>query len=162
MLPRFIPTRAGNTSTMTSAPMRSWVHPHSRGEHNSTDPPWSVLPGSSPLARGTLQIYAIDIDVDRFIPTRAGNTTPMAPATIASAVHPHSRGEHMNLLSLRSVNGGSSPLARGTPMARLPGRPPARFIPTRAGNTMADKFNQSKIAVHPHSRGEHGQSAGRY
>ncbi len=52
---RFIPARAGNTSTSEKNALWKPVHPRSRGEH----PPKPKWPrsrgGSSPLARGTLR-----------------------------------------------------------------------------------------------------------
>ncbi len=93
--------------------------------------------GSSPLARGTLDILGYLPFQFRFIPTRAGNTSPCMPVRSAEAVHPHSRGEHgSSSLNIRSCS-GSSPLARGT----------------RVENTCRCDGG----SVHPHSRGEHDE-----
>ena len=73
----------------------------------------------------------------------------------AIAVHPRSRGEHGVALMARTPAGGSSPLARGTPLAELAGPAPLRFIPARAGNTRRRSPMSMRKSVHPRSRGEH-------
>ena len=49
-----IPARAGNTYPRGVYAVLCWAHPRSRGEHLSTSVSATVRPGSSPLARGTL------------------------------------------------------------------------------------------------------------
>ena len=153
---RFIPARAGNTSSLLGMRIRSSVHPRSRGEHcpcRSTRPRSS---GSSPLARGTRAPRPLRPDDVRFIPARAGNTRSAMPAPMPRAVHPRSRGEHLSAAQYALGRVGSSPLARGT---RAPAAVPARdhrFIPARAGNTGAARVLRSRRPVHPRSRGEHG------
>ena len=71
---RFIPTRAGNTSTGWRWRRRPAVHPHTRGEHHVSMWQSTAPAGSSPHARGTHSIERDYADVYRFIPTRAGNT----------------------------------------------------------------------------------------
>ena len=173
---RFIPTRAGNTRNAVKLVPKIPVHPHSRGEH--VESPLAspadrrFIPtragntygrdllsasgcGSSPLARGTRRELRFHIVELRFIPTRAGNTRREDGPAVHHAVHPHSRGEHLEGLSVTDVPVGSSPLARGThsPLPRAVLR--HRFIPTRAGNTRAMRRSAWKTPVHPHSRGEH-------
>ena len=50
---------------------------------------------------------------------------------------------------------GSSPLARGTPLAAAGRRDADRFIPARAGNTPHSARARRRRPVHPRSRGEH-------
>jgi len=71
---RFIPTRAGNTTSWRWICRRSPVHPHSRGEYSMSRPVTSARVGSSPLARGIRRPPARAQPPVRFIPTRAGNT----------------------------------------------------------------------------------------
>ena len=136
--------------------MRPAVHPRSRGEHGSDFLGPIATAGSSPLARGTLH-HPLRHDLDhRFIPARAGNTSPKRPRRRSRAVHPRSRGEHVSISASFRSAAGSSPLARGTPERRAnPGRG-IRFIPARAGNTVASMSTASWRSVHPRSRGEHG------
>ena len=161
---RFIPARAGNTSR--AARGCAAVHPRSRGEHERAAVIGSMQRGSSPLARGTPPGPAPE--------ARDAGSSPLARGTRASAgltgppraVHPRSRGEHIDLpragQRFRLARGtlvdvaGSSPLARGTRAMRPglvavhprsrgehPSMRSRRFI--RAGDP----------AVHPRSRGEH-------
>ena len=91
------------------------VDPRSRGEHCKR--PWKVWSGM------------------RLIPARAGNTRSHLPCGSLTAVHPRSRGEHGFDCLVMSWEGGSSPLARGTPTHREYSFCRHRFIPARAGNT---------------------------
>ena len=94
--PRFIPARAGNTARTTGAACRSAVHPRSRGEHIWTHVAVPKHGGSSPLARGTRQGRLARPADQRFIPARAGNTDDGIGALPGIAVHPRSRGEHLD------------------------------------------------------------------
>ena len=142
------------------------VHPRSRGEH----PKNPVVPvariGSSPLARGTLKAGLVKLNVDRFIPARAGNTIKNSFSLPASSVHPRSRGEHTVFCEGAKISVGSSPLARGTPETANTDGSLFRFIPARAGNTNIDGHLLTCTPVHPRSRGEHVQTelalCGRY
>ncbi len=71
---RFIPTHVENTWTPCSCRWRSWVHPHSRGEHIKAKLAADQLDGSSPLAWGTHGLRVARRRQRRFIPTRVGNT----------------------------------------------------------------------------------------
>ena len=118
--PRFIPARAGNTSSEHSSTWRFTVHPRSRGEHDDRIVSSVLRPGSSPLARGTPPPSTPPRGASRFIPARAGNTPSFPARSTPSSVHPRSRGEHSPSPLTTSIGAGSSPLARGTP--RLPER----------------------------------------
>ena len=152
---RFIPTRAGNTSSGRRPSSSAPVHPHSRGEHIAILISNLRHTGSSPLARGTQAPTLSMACRQRFIPTRAGNTQGDRIEYRTWAVHPHSRGEHGRPPRRARPIGGSSPLARGTPRSRSPWRRSGRFIPTRAGNTNCTAIYGAGTSVHPHSRGEH-------
>ena len=112
---RFIPAGAGNTQQSDVFRLPSLVHPRWRGEHVGSDDYTKQKHGSSPLARGTLDMDEQTIADTRFIPAGAGNTVE----------------DRIKCWS----DYGSSPLARGT--LRLGSRRPSRqrFIPAGAGNT---------------------------
>ena len=152
---RFIPARAGNTSSFLGLTGAIPVHPRSRGEHSRFGDIPRLPAGSSPLARGTLSRFVESRGSHRFIPARAGNTSSFLGLTGAIPVHPRSRGEHDYVNGTGDLDVGSSPLARGTPRHR--GRRDAlhRFIPARAGNTDAATAAGITSTVHPRSRGEH-------
>ncbi len=111
---RFIPTRVGNTRPATGCRQTRTVHPHSHGEHAIYPGRRREKCGSSPLAWGTPQCDLIENNRSRFIPTRMGNTSARAGATVVCLVHPHSHGEHAAQVGLGAAAGGSSPLAWGT------------------------------------------------
>ena len=75
--------------------------------------------------------------VHRFIPARAGNTRAATRSPGPRTVHPRSRGEHWEAPAMGVEVAGSSPLARGTPLPDHPAGVILRFIPARAGNTLA-------------------------
>ena len=159
---RFIPTRAGNTSPWTGMISFVSVHPHSRGEHDQASNFAVYVNGSSPLARGTRTRPRTTPGSCRFIPTRAGNTSPRPPYPARAPVHPHSRGEHRTPSSTRPSRIGSSPLARGTLAISPPDISGRRFIPTRAGNTQkAQGERMERDGSSPLARGTRMQSVTR-
>ena len=152
---RFIPARAGNTSSGTWLRRGPPVHPRSRGEHSQDDYQTQWSNGSSPLARGTPLRPRPVLPCSRFIPARAGNTPALWGSFWRSAVHPRSRGEHPWRPWTSGLYAGSSPLARGTPTASFHRCGRLRFIPARAGNTRTMRNGPTRKSVHPRSRGEH-------
>ena len=111
--------------------------------------------GSSPRGRGTRRTLSYPVDCARFIPARAGNTTPKGRRRSFTPVHPRAGGEHEDGASKRISQCGSSPRGRGTPDLSLSGIFPFRFIPARAGNTRSCRVSAPPGAVHPRAGGEH-------
>ena len=95
---RLIPARAGNTSRNAHGTRAGSAHPRSRGEHFASLLEHAAVPGSSPLARGTLRLSARTRGRPRLIPARAGNTCALWLHRNAIAAHPRSRGEHALIL----------------------------------------------------------------
>ena len=91
---RLIPARAGNTSREYSTFSFVPAHPRSRGEHVLTIRQLLPAPGSSPLARGTLDGVEGEQVAARLIPARAGNTRFRGSYPLSRPAHPRSRGEH--------------------------------------------------------------------
>ena len=114
--------------------------------------------GSSPLARGTPRGAHPQSRSGRFIPARAGNTTPPRRRSRCLSVHPRSRGEHHAMRDVGTYLDGSSPLARGTLRECGAHGQGQRFIPARAGNTGEAGAAPTPPSVHPRSRGEHSCS----
>ena len=71
---RFIPASAGNTSRDGTPSGTLAVHPRERGEHGVGSVAFFPPHGSSPRARGTLNIVGRQNPKLRFIPASAGNT----------------------------------------------------------------------------------------
>ena len=71
--------------------------------------------GSSPLARGLLQVTVQAIFAHGIIPARAGFTASLSMLAQMSEDHPRSRGVYVISHYEALVSAGSSPLARGLP-----------------------------------------------
>ena len=149
------PLARGTRPGRSRVSARSTVHPRSRGEHCHSSSPAGRIIGSSPLARGTRSRPSPWPHTTRFIPARAGNTCVRVTPAPPDPVHPRSRGEHSASRAGMASPIGSSPLARGTPVCDRKRRRGDRFIPARAGNTIAPIVCPLHAAVHPRSRGEH-------
>ena len=158
---RFIPARAGNTSSRPPCAARTAVHPRACGEHQSPGASMSTDDGSSPRVRGTPGLRAAHAAAQRFIPARAGNTVPSVPLIGQTPVHPRACGEHAMRVGKAEVLRGSSPRVRGTRVARTRGRASLRFIPARAGNTPTGCRRSRGPTVHPRACGEHPHPARR-
>ena len=110
-----IPARAGNTFGGGHGAFSFWAHPRSRGEHALPVRFRVAVPGSSPLARGTLVVAVSIRQRLGLIPARAGNTSCSLRSRRCWRAHPRSRGEHTGNTGVKAPEQGSSPLARGTP-----------------------------------------------
>ncbi len=152
---RSIPTRVGNTRWEGRNSPPTPVHPHLRGEHCTPPTIQAHGTGSSPPAWGTLYHDRQNGFLERFIPTRVGNTKYESKNTALVRVHPHPRGEHGCGVVPVVISPGSSPPARGTRSVVGISRLYPRFIPTCVGNTPGTRPGGRKGSVHPHLRGEH-------
>ena len=92
---RFIPAPAGNTSTQTTGPALSTVHPRTCGEHLAAPPPPAFWPVHPRTCGEHLNQSSHRPPAERFIPAPAGNTSPTCRASTTSSVHPRTCGEHM-------------------------------------------------------------------
>ena len=152
--PGLIPARAGNTEQMLGIQFVMRAHPRSRGEHVKTQILRVFSLGSSPLARGTLELMGYESWPNGLIPARAGNTTAFFLPGASTRAHPRSRGEHQEPTPLKRSSTGSSPLARGTRCGGQAKVSRLGLIPARAGNTLADMgfyplHQQNRITLKP-------------
>ena len=133
---RFIPAGAGNSPSVSYAMRSVSVYPRWRGELTDSVGKFSISPGLSPLARGTLNSSFPRIPSGRFIPAGAGNSPLNVFPSHRCAVYPRWRGELVPGVLNSKDNAGLSPLARGTRqrVAFEAGR--RRFIPAGAGNSL--------------------------
>ena len=115
----------------------------------------ATLPGSSPLARGTLGARTATVAIKGLIPARAGNTVFAVVLPIGDGAHPRSRGEHCVGRVGAAGDPGSSPLARGTQAIGMIVTTFTGLIPARAGNTSSSCSYGGIVRAHPRSRGEH-------
>ena len=110
---RFIPTRVGNTGKRDASAGRMAVHPHACGEYPRAAYARGDYSGSSPRVWGILSIQGKDVSMDRFIPTRVGNTGMAQAPGLGRAVHPHACGEYGRLPVDAMCIDGSSPRVWG-------------------------------------------------
>ena len=94
---RFTPTCVGNTDGESPAKVLDAVHPHVRGEYVSFTADLDPVGGSPPRAWGILDCARSGFSANRFTPTCVGNTQMSNRLIIASAVHPHVRGEYCRM-----------------------------------------------------------------
>jgi len=90
---RFTPTRVGNSILSDMVLYYSTVHPHTRGEFFSQFNNFFFSSGSPPHAWGILQVLTVTDPVQRFTPTRVGNSSLIKKQGSSIPVHPHTRGE---------------------------------------------------------------------
>jgi len=156
---RFIPTLVGNAGAAAANAASGSVHPHARGERVGAQCGHHGTGGSSPRSWGTLAAGDPAARLGRFIPTLVGNARTTRPRSMCPAVHPHARGERLDVYADDDGNNGSSPRSWGTPPSRQFQIVPLRFIPTLVGNAPASRRWCGALAVHPHARGERGRAA---
>ena len=152
---RFIPVGTGNTSGVCIDVAVQAVHPRGHGEHFEWAPTEKHATGSSPWARGTLQVFNGQIADIRFIPVGTGNTSKWWGRAGILPVHPRGHGEHKRRLNQSCSHNGSSPWARGTHRGISGAGISLRFIPVGTGNTEAGRADIHQRPVHPRGHGEH-------
>ena len=151
---RFIPARAGNTTTARRSDRQMPVHPRASGEHSNWSTKFMTATGSSPRERGTRPRAWAARRTVRFIPARAGNTGSRASNSTRIAVHPRASGEHGMHTAWVNEARGSSPRERGTRHPLPLQRRFRRFIPARAGNTEVDRpVEHRRAGSSPRERG---------
>ena len=150
-----IPACAGSTRARTSTTCTTWDHPRMRGEHLNGWFMYVYLAGSSPHARGALDILSRLQAVEGIIPTCAGSTVEAASPTSSGRDHPRMRGEHHVPLWVASCFLGSSPHARGALTPSFQAFAQVGIIPACAGSTQNALNYRADSRDHPRMRGEH-------
>ena len=151
--PGIIPARAGFTGRTSD---RIWCrgdHPRSRGVYYTERGDDKVQEGSSPLARGLHTADRPGRGAVRIIPARAGFTRRPSTSTLRDRDHPRSRGVYARACLGAVSAAGSSPLARGLPLAAIEDQVHDRIIPARAGFTPGCHRGPGPRPDHPRSRG---------
>ena len=148
-----IPARAGFTPRPSGRRSARPDHPRSRGVYVPAGYVEDRRGGSSPLARGLHRPHQRTGGRARIIPARAGFTRPDGRRVVAGGDHPRSRGVYPGPGSPSPPTTGSSPLARGLPIAALAECEAPRIIPARAGFTPTNCPPHAGRPDHPRSRG---------
>ena len=155
MRPGIIPACAGNTPRRSSRGSRPRDHPRVCGEHSNTCPTADGRPGSSPRVRGTRARVVRFEYLLGIIPACAGNTFECIELSRLLRDHPRVCGEHGLDGVQPTLQAGSSPRVRGTPLqipnlCFQPG-----IIPACAGNTERHPPEVGVAGDHPRVCGEH-------
>ena len=156
---RFIPTRVGNTMCAQCGTGAATVHPHACGEYATGKRRKAWNRGSSPRVWGILDDDVKAFGIERFIPTRVGNTVSRRMHRQRRSVHPHACGEYFAQRPSLLPKTGSSPRVWGIRCPPLPLLYSTRFIPTRVGNTRGRGNGLRWRTVHPHACGEYREWA---
>ena len=148
-----IPARAGFTAEVLGPRTHQRDHPRSRGVYGGAGR-WGQAPvGSSPLARGLRVMRGGGGWWTRIIPARAGFTPTVPESPGHAGDHPRSRGVYAWPPSTPTSSSGSSPLARGLPVACMVVSVFWWIIPARAGFTFRFSLFVGPHWDHPRSRG---------
>ena len=110
---RFTPTGVGTIAFPPWQGKFIAVHPHGRGDNNSTNVEGKKLYGSPPRAWGQSSACEYDITSSRFTPTGVGTMNDSGLYGRESTVHPHGRGDNSTPRVHPSPNRGSPPRALG-------------------------------------------------
>ena len=132
---RIIPAHAGNTHRIRWFCVGCEDHPRSCGEYIKIHVSIPRFRGSSPLMRGILYRFVINVFRLGIIPAHAGNTHLQTNQPIFHKDHPRSCGEYLFNFSYLNNAKGSSPLMRGIHFHPFFHSSSARIIPAHAGNT---------------------------
>ena len=130
---RIIPARAGFTGTGSLSQLTISDHPRSRGVYWNQHELQQRNRGSSPLARGLLDVHIAGLPRNGIIPARAGFTQDLRGREAPSADHPRSRGVYVVSTRLCRWREG--------------------IIPARAGFTGCTQDRATPAQDHPRSRG---------
>ena len=150
---RIIPARAGFTRRSRRGRRPATDHPRSRGVYTYWTDSHQSTRGSSPLARGLQAGFDSRSCFLGIIPARAGFTETRLVSYTSHLDHPRSRGVYGSNITSWMIAGGSSPLARGLPLAAKHARRGHGIIPARAGFTSPQSRRGRVPRDHPRSRG---------
>ena len=132
---RFTPTCVGKSRRPQGGEVRFQVHPHVRGEETVATPSVPATHGSPPRAWGRGGIQGGRAVDKRFTPTCVGKRTPDTSDCEISTVHPHVRGEEINIPSDLRCDIGSPPRAWGRVDSGAINARDWRFTPTCVGKS---------------------------
>ena len=110
---RFTPTGVGTISSVRVSTDTDTVHPHGRGDNRLRFRYQRNMNGSPPRAWGQYERHHAGGHVDRFTPTGVGTIAGLFPWRNGGTVHPHGRGDNVQVRVGNGVPSGSPPRAWG-------------------------------------------------
>ena len=153
-LRRYTPTCVGTTDTLREGLRALPVHPHVRGDNILAGNAAEDLIGTPPRAWGQLPAAAFQKRSYWYTPTCVGTTGDPANRLLASAVHPHVRGDNRGARKTSIAAYGTPPRAWGQPLRTPAPLRAERYTPTCVGTTPLWSFWRTARPVHPHVRGD--------
>ena len=131
---RFTPTGVGTIASDIVSQRHKAVHPHGRGDNQSSARARSSIYGSPPRAWGQCFVWRRCVLIARFTPTGVGTMSRTNTPTTRLTVHPHGRGDNARI-------------ARNIRSAYW-------FTPTGVGTIHSRFAHRVVTTVHPHGRGD--------
>ena len=151
---RFTPTGVGTIDDGSCEPVGMAVHPHGRGDNERAAFDVRRLVGSPPRAWGQSTGARCARTGRRFTPTGVGTMSKHQPRLVTATVHPHGRGDNVQVCRVRDIACGSPPRAWGQSGRRDRAGKWRRFTPTGVGTMICPGRGRSSVTVHPHGRGD--------
>ncbi len=130
-----IPADAGSTRVLTLYGVVHPDHPRGCGEHLLVNAILPFRPKSSPRMRRALVYFERARPDRRIIPADAESTPRTYPPTGPNRDHPRECGEHIVVLIVLALSGGSSPRMRGARRFHVVVQATKGIIPANAGST---------------------------
>src|SRR5262245_17135911 len=110
---RFTPTCVGTILSISDLACSTAVHPHMRGDNERSIDGSAGVTGSPPHAWGQLLMKPAVCVGERFTPTCVGTMIINKCIVNLFPVHPHMRGDNLNIITRLTVLLGSPPHAWG-------------------------------------------------
>ena len=154
LLPGNTPTGVGKTAAMRRSRLKTWKHPHGRGEDLLANRELSDAQETPPRAWGRRRTIAGMVRDARNTPTGVGKTTFLRSNLIEYEKHPHGRGEDADAAGRTGKAQETPPRAWGRRFSISWKVSMWRNTPTGVGKTC----NHFSVGIvhwkHPHGRGE--------
>ncbi len=148
------PTCVGTSVPQSRRRDREPAHPHLRGDFTPMGAAVTLTYGSPPPAWGLLLIALFTAPAMRLTPTCVGTSYAGVRGIQVGSAHPHLRGDFWQRGTTHGRPGGSPPPAWGLLRDPAPDRRAGRLTPTCVGTSSRPAPRASRVAAHPHLRGD--------
>ncbi len=155
-VPRITPTGVGTAPRRPRRAASAQDHPHGRGDGGLRQESGRGERGSPPRAWGRRKPRRCVWPEGRITPTGVGTATAATAGGVSHADHPHGRGDGRTSTSTSTPCTGSPPRAWGRHLIRAGDAEADRITPTGVGTASPSRRRSSRMADHPHGRGDGG------